>query len=76
MPAWGSADARALVMSCRMASAAVEVRVSTARLRERSLIQSQLAQLAEVGHLEEQLGRPQDIEDGGLFVLQTRPVTA
>jgi hypothetical protein len=59
-----------------MASAAVEVRVSTARLRERSLIQSQLAQLAEVGHLEEQLGRPQDIEDGGLFVLQTRPVTA
>jgi hypothetical protein len=35
-----------------------------------------MARFAEVGHLEEQLGRPQDIEDGELFVLQTRPVTA
>ena len=46
-----------------------------------TLDEAQLRRLAEVGRgLEERLGRPQDIEwaieDGELFVLQARPVTA
>jgi pyruvate,water dikinase len=58
-----------------------EAPLPEARGAAQTLDEEQLARLAAVGRdLEERLGRPQDIEwaieDGELFVLQARPVTA
>jgi phosphoenolpyruvate synthase/pyruvate phosphate dikinase len=57
-----------------------EQRLEPARGEAQTLDEGQLARLAKVGiDLEERLGGPQDIEwalqDGDLFVLQSRPVT-